>query len=79
MLPRSRTLTFWLNVAAATLLMVMTPPSRARVRARASKAAEKTERPFGEPRSSEEPAELELRRAGEHGRGRHAVHPLQIP
>ncbi len=79
MLPRSRTLTFWLNVAAATLLMVMTPPSRASVRAPASKAAEKTERPFGEPRSSEEPAELELRRAGEHGRGRHAVHPLQIP
>jgi membrane protein len=72
-------LTFWLNVAAATLLMAMSPPSRARVRAPASKMTEKSERPFGEPRSSEEPADLELRRAGEHGRGRHAVHPLQIP
>lgn len=37
------------------------------------------ERPFGEPRSSEEPYEIELRRAQEHGRGRNAVHPLQIP
>ena len=37
------------------------------------------ERPFGEPQSSEEPYGLELRRAHEHGRGRHAVHPMQIP
>jgi membrane protein len=37
------------------------------------------ERPFGEPQSSEEPCDLELRRAHEHGRGRHATHPLQIP
>ena len=35
--------------------------------------------PFGEPRSSEEPPELEHRRAHERARGRHAVHPLQIP
>jgi membrane protein len=37
------------------------------------------ERPFGEPQSSEEPHDLELRRAHEHGRGRHATHPMQIP
>jgi len=37
------------------------------------------ERPFGEPQSSEEPHGLELRRAHEHGRGRHAIHPMQIP
>src|SRR6185369_6772178 len=35
--------------------------------------------PFGEPRSSEEPPALERRRAHERARGRHAVHPLQIP
>ena len=40
---------------------------------------EKNERPFGEPRSSEEPHAIELERAQEHGRGRHATHPLQIP
>jgi Virulence factor BrkB len=37
------------------------------------------ERPFGEPQSSEEPRDLELRRAHERGRGRYATHPLQIP
>ena len=36
-------------------------------------------RPFGEPRSSEEPRDLELRRARERGRGRNATHPFQIP
>src|SRR6476619_4362663 len=35
--------------------------------------------PFGEPQSSDEPYDLELRRAHERGRGRHASHPLQIP
>jgi membrane protein len=39
----------------------------------------KEERPFNEPRSSEEPRRVELRRAQEHGRGRRARHPLQIP
>lgn len=38
-----------------------------------------TGRPFNEPRSSEEPRQIELRRAREHGRGRRARHPLQIP
>ncbi len=37
------------------------------------------ERPFNEPRSSEEPRDIQLRRAHEHGRGRRARHPLQIP
>ena len=37
------------------------------------------ERPFGEPQSSEEPRDLEVSRAHERGRGRHATHPLQIP
>jgi len=37
------------------------------------------ERPFNVPRSSEEAREVQLRRAREHGRGRRAVHPLQIP
>jgi hypothetical protein len=35
--------------------------------------------PFGEPRSAEEPRELERLRTREHERGRHAAHPLQIP
>ena len=33
----------------------------------------------GEPQSSEEPYDVELRRAQERGRGRQAIHPLQIP
>lgn len=37
------------------------------------------ERPFNEPSSSEQPLEIQLRRAQEDGRGRHANHPLQIP
>jgi membrane protein len=37
------------------------------------------DRPFGEPRSSEQPFESELRRAQERGRGRGAYHPFQIP
>jgi membrane protein len=41
-------------------------------------AARKT-RPFNVPRSSEEPHDVQLRRAEERGRGRRARHPLQIP
>jgi membrane protein len=37
------------------------------------------ERPFNQPRSSEEPQSIELRRAKEPGRGRRARNPLQIP
>ena len=36
-------------------------------------------RPFNVPRSSEEPRAIELQRAREHGRGRGAKHPFQIP
>jgi len=37
------------------------------------------ERPFNEPRSSEQPRDIQLRRAQERGRGRRAKHPFQIP
>lgn len=36
-------------------------------------------RPFGEPRSSEEPWDVQLLRAHEHGRGRNAATPVRIP
>jgi membrane protein len=39
----------------------------------------KKNRPFNEPRSSEQPHDNQLRRAQEPGRGRRAKHPLQIP
>ena len=74
---RPRNLEFWLNVAAAALLVVMGPRRRASKRGPASKT--QNERPFGEPQSSEETSDVELRRAHEQGRGRHAMHPLQIP
>lgn len=41
--------------------------------------AGRRKRPFGEPQSSDEPQDLEERRAHERGRGRNATHPLQIP
>lgn len=41
--------------------------------------ATKEERPFGEPRSSEQPQGVQERRAAQRGRGRRARHPLQIP
>jgi membrane protein len=41
--------------------------------------AAQDKRPFGEPQSSEEPQAVERRRAREHGRGRNATNPLQIP
>jgi membrane protein len=73
-------LPFWLSVAATAFLAIVPPPRRPapQTRPRAD-PAEKSERPFGEPRSSEEPRNLELRRAQERERGRHASHPLQIP
>jgi membrane protein len=37
------------------------------------------QRPFNEPRSSEEPRDVQLSRAEERGRGRRAAHPLEIP
>lgn len=43
-----------------------------------TESAEK-QRPFNEPRSSEQPHEAQSHRARERGRGRGAKHPLQIP
>jgi membrane protein len=37
------------------------------------------EAPFNRPPSLGQPREIQLRRAREHGRGRRATHPLQIP
>jgi membrane protein len=65
----------------ATALLTLAVPLHDRIEARRRRlrpTAEET-RPFGEPRSSEEPREIELQRAHEYGRGRHAIHPLQIP
>ena len=67
-------LPFWFNIAATALFMFVAPPRHAR-----KETVGKEERPFGEAQSSEEPYDLELRRAHERGRGRHATHPLQIP
>jgi membrane protein len=80
MLQKRLDLPFWLSVAATALLAIVPAPTRrAPETAARAQRAEKSERPFGEPRSSEEPRNLELRRAREHDRGRHATHPLQIP
>ena len=72
-------LPFWLSVAAAALLMFISPPRRAHKRWPTSLGPAGQERPFGEPQSSEEPFDLEFLRAHESGRGRHASHLLQIP
>jgi membrane protein len=70
-------LPFLLSVASAALLLVM-PPLR-RSYKRGARRMVPNESPFGEKRSSEEPFSLELQRAQEHGRGRHATQPLQMP
>jgi membrane protein len=73
-------LPFWLSLGATALLVLIGPPRRETNRGLVGvPPVEKEERPFGEPRSSEEPHDLELHRAHERGRGRHATHPLQIP
>ena len=79
MLLKRSDLPFWLSVAATALLMFVAPQPRARERRPPWKGPVGKERPFGEPQSAEEPHELELRRAQEHGRGRRSIHPLQIP
>jgi membrane protein len=79
MLQKRSDLPFWLSVAAIALLMFVGPQPRTRQRREPWKGSVGRERPFGEPQSAEEPHELELRRAQEHGRGRQAIHPLQIP
>jgi membrane protein len=76
MLLKRVNLKFWLNVVATALLMVV-PAWRAGRGRLAWKGS--TERPFGEPQSSEEPYDVGLCRARERGRGRQAINPLQIP
>ena len=72
-------LKFWLNVAATALLVVVAPTRRAGGTRLTWRGLGRKERPFGEPQSSEETYDVELRRARERGRGRQAIHPLQIP
>jgi hypothetical protein len=62
------------SAVATALLMFVGPPRRGVGRSANLAGPVDKERPFGEPRSSEEPRDLELRRAREHGRGRHATH-----
>jgi membrane protein len=77
MLEKRPELPLWLGLGAMALLSAVSPRRRKRARSPASTADEA--RPFGEPRSSEEPREIEVKRSHEQGRGRHATHPLQIP
>jgi membrane protein len=77
MLDKRPELPLWLGLGAVALLSVVGPARRERTKPPTPLADEM--RPFGEPRSSEEPREIELLRAHEDGRGRHAIHPLQIP
>jgi membrane protein len=77
MLSKRQDLPFLLSAVSAALLLVMSSlrhPYNSRVRPVGS-----NDRPFGERRSSEEPLSLEMQRAQEHDRGRHATQPLQIP
>ena len=59
--------------------MVVSPSRRAGKKRLVWRGLAGKERPFGEPQSAEEPFDMELGRARERGRGRHASHPLQIP
>jgi len=75
-----RDLPFWVGLGATALLTLVMPTIRhEEVKGRRTVPSRGEARPFGEPRSSEEPREIEVKRAHEHGRGRHATHPLQIP
>ena len=80
MLPKRSDLPFLLSLGATALLALAMPlHDRIGAKRRRARATTEAARPFGEPRSSEEPREIELKRAHEDGRGRHATHPLQIP
>jgi membrane protein len=73
-------LPFLLSIGATALLTLAMPlHDRIEAKRRRVRASPEETRPFGEPRSSEEPREIELKRAHEYGRGRHAIRPLQIP
>jgi membrane protein len=79
MLPKRSDFPFWLSAVATALLVFVGPPRHGGGRSANRLRPVNRERPFGEPLSSEEPRDLELRRAHEPDRGRHATHPLQIP
>jgi membrane protein len=79
MLPKRSDFPFWLSAVATALLVFVGPPRHGGGRSANRLRHVNRERPFGEPLSSEEPRDLELRRAHEPDRGRHATHPLQIP
>jgi membrane protein len=79
MLLKRSELPFWISLGATALLTLVGPPWRQGGNKRGPEKHVENAAPFGEPRSSEEPRAIELRRAQEHGRGRHARHPLQIP
>ena len=77
MLLKRSDLPFWISVGATALLALMPPPWRHHQNSRVREPDDAP--PFGEPRSSDEPQAIELRRARQRGRGRRATHPLQIP
>jgi membrane protein len=79
MLAKRPDLPFWLSVGATALLMLVPSPRRVKENVTAWRQVARKARPFGQPRSSEEPHDVELERAREKGRGRLARHPLQIP
>jgi membrane protein len=79
MLLKRSELPFWISIGATLVLTLIPPPWRKNQKQRVQKQPADDKAPFGEPRSSEEPHAIELRRAHERGRGRHATHPLQIP
>ncbi len=79
MLQKRPELPFWVALGAMALVSLVAPLRRDRVRQNALSAGTEKNRPFGEPRSSEEPQAIELSRARERGRGRRTIHPLQIP
>jgi membrane protein len=79
MLRKRSEVPLWISLGATALLTLVAPRRRQGGKKRARARPVENKSPFGEPRSSEEPRELELRRAHEHGRGRRATHPLQIP
>ena len=79
-MPEKRSeLPIWLGLCARALLTLMSPPRREGTTSGFPAQNAEKNRPFGEPRSSEELQDIELRQAHEHGRGRRAAHPLQIP
>src|SRR5215472_17320716 len=79
MLETGPNLKFLLKVAATALLLVVGPTRRTGKKRQVWRGLVEKERPFGEPQSAEEPHDIELGRARERGRGREAIHPLQIP